>query len=54
MNLKEQINEALTARLMGDWTYNHKKFPRSDWRREVYEGNTQLGYCDWVIHNLES
>jgi len=26
----------------------HPKFPRRDWRHEVAEESTQLGYWEWV------
>jgi hypothetical protein len=26
----------------------------SDWQYEVRNGDTQLGYKDWVLHQLES
>ena len=30
------------------------KYPREDWRYEVGNGDTNLGYWDWVIHQWES
>jgi hypothetical protein len=30
------------------------KYPRSDWKHEVAEGNTNLGYWDWVTHAKEA
>jgi hypothetical protein len=29
-------------------------YPIDDWQREVAEGNTRLGYIDWVLSALES
>lgn len=29
-------------------------FPPEDWRYEVANGDTELGYHDWVEHKLES
>ena len=39
---------------LGDWTFEDEVFTREDWKYEVGNGDTQLGYYDWVIHNLES
>ena len=30
------------------------EFPRKDWRQEVGEESTQLGYWDWVEHQKEA
>ncbi len=30
-----------------------EEYPRLDWRREVRECNTNLGYWDWVYHQIE-
>lgn len=32
----------------------HPDFRRTDWKQEVSEGNTQLGYWDWVKHLVVS
>ena len=32
----------------------HKDFPVSDWRMQVTEGNTRLGYSEWVNHQVEA
>jgi hypothetical protein len=29
-------------------------FPYTDWQYDVANGDTKLGYDDWVLHNLES
>jgi hypothetical protein len=29
------------------------KYPVADWRHEVTEDNTRLGYLEWVIHQRE-
>jgi hypothetical protein len=31
-----------------------EEYPREDWKYDVVNGDTILGYWDWVIHNLES
>jgi hypothetical protein len=30
------------------------KYPLGDWRYDVSNDATRLGYADWVAHNLES
>ena len=32
----------------------NKQYPRKDWKYAVANDDTQLGYWDWVIHNLEN
>ncbi|GAB0154619.1 hypothetical protein [Marinobacterium sp. BA1] len=32
----------------------HPRYEREDWQHEAAEGNTQLGYWDWVMHALEA
>jgi hypothetical protein len=31
----------------------HSAFPREEWKREVIDGNTQLGYWEWVNHQID-
>lgn len=31
----------------------HPEHPRDDWRLDVYEGNTNLGYWEWVSARLD-
>jgi len=33
---------------------SHEEYTRAEWCDDVRIGDTQLGYWDWVIHNLES
>jgi hypothetical protein len=35
------------------WSEN-PKYPRSDWKHEVAEDNTNLGYWEWVLHTEEA
>ena len=37
----------------GVWS-EHPKYLRSDWQYEVTNGDTNLGYWDWVWHMIES
>lgn len=32
----------------------HPKYPKSDWEYEVKNGDTVLGYKEWVEHKIES
>lgn len=32
---------------------NHPDYPVSDWQREVAEGDTRLGYAEWVRAQME-
>jgi len=47
---KERIKAANKRR--GDWTYEDEEFTREDWRYDVANKDTQLGYFDWVKHNV--
>ena len=39
-----------------DWTQEHKEYHWSydDWQYDVNNGDTKLGYADWVARNYES
>lgn len=32
----------------------HPEWPKCDWRYDVANGDTRLGYWDWVSHNVEA
>ena len=51
---KARIKEATFARDNASWEYADLDYPREDWKNDVAAGDTQLGYFDWVIHNIES
>lgn len=38
---------------LGPWE-EHPEWDRSDWRQDVANGDTNLGYADWVRHQIES
>lgn len=42
------------ARWNGDWGYEDEAYPRSDWKYEVANNDTQLGYFDWVENHIEA
>jgi hypothetical protein len=48
-----QVLVALLQRKYGSWG-EHPTFTRSDWRDDVAAHDTQLGYWEWVQHNVES
>ena len=35
-----------------DFWIEHDEHTRADWRAEVADQNTQLGYWDWLFHKL--
>jgi hypothetical protein len=53
-NKKKRLEEAQQAKSNGAWNFEDEWFPREDWREDVRADGTQLGYFDWVIHNIES
>lgn len=34
--------------------YEHPDWLRADWQQDVNNGDTKIGYWDWVLHNIES
>lgn len=45
------LDEAQLRIAFGD---EHPDFPRDDWRYEVGNNDTVLGYWEWVEHQVES
>lgn len=37
-----------------DWWYDDPKFPVGDWQFEVANGDTRLGYRDWIANQREN
>ena len=54
LQLKAQLRSAYDAKEAGSWEYNNATYPRADWKTDIDNDGTQLGYFDWVIHKLES
>lgn len=54
MSKKNRLTEARWAKKNASWDYEDEIYPREDWKNEVANGDTQQGYFDWLIHNLES
>jgi len=36
------------------WTDENENWPRSEWQQDIANGDTQLGYWEWVEHNKEA
>jgi hypothetical protein len=51
---RKRFKEARWAKKNANWDYSDEEFTRSDWKDEVGRGDTQQGYFDWVLHQLES
>lgn len=49
-----RLKKARWAKRDASWDYEDELYTRDDWKSEVSNGDTQLGYFDWVIHNLGS
>jgi hypothetical protein len=32
---------------------NEERYPKGDWQYDVANGDTVLGYADWLAHNIE-
>jgi len=39
---------------MGAGPQESFRYPRADWQYEVRNGDTNLGYQEWVEHKIES
>ncbi len=44
--------QALTEKFGGIWS-EHPDYPAADWQYEVANGDTRLGYWDWVSHKKD-
>jgi len=42
------------ATLEARWGHEHFWYARAEWRHDVGDDNTRLGYWEWVAHNIES
>ena len=42
------------AQLLKDHDYDDPSWPKEDWRLEVANHDTRLGYTDWVLHQIEA
>ena len=43
----------LVAEADGDWWGERPYYPRREWRYAAFNGDTQLGYWEWVLHRIE-
>lgn len=46
----EEVAQLLRQNPQGE----HPQFPRFYWKKEVANGETQLGYWEWVSHCVEN
>jgi hypothetical protein len=57
MGIRKKIRKAIISKMRIDMIKNgveDEDFTMSDWRYDVANGDTKLGYVDWVLHNIES
>lgn len=45
--------EALIAECGGDVWGEHERYPRAEWKHEVADDSTHLGYWDWVVGQID-
>jgi len=43
-----------SVRIAPEFQTESPDYPISDWRYDVTNGDTRLGYWEWVSHNLEA
>lgn len=53
-SMADAIQEAIRAWADGDVWGEHPYYDRNDWRHDVRNEDTNLGYWEWVIHQIES
>lgn len=53
---RPETTHELAQRIRGGdpWQHEHPDYPKSDWRHEVANDDTLLGYWEWVEHQIES
>ena len=52
-NVRTEAVAALVVECGGDLWGKHPRFSRTDWRNEVENGDTMLGYWEWVLCRLD-
>jgi len=50
--MTDRLDEVSLIRQDNLWS-EYTDFPRCDWQYDVANGDTNLGYWDWVEHQLE-
>lgn len=53
VNERKGAMSKATATLEKKWGFEHPHYDRADWQHDVSEGNSRLGYWEWVQHALE-
>lgn len=46
-------NLSYAEELRSRYDYEHPQYTRDEWRQEVRDDNTLLGYWEWVAHRIE-
>ncbi len=54
MSKDKEIQKIVRETANDDWWGEHPDWTREEWRLEIAERNTQLGYWDWVFHLIEA
>jgi hypothetical protein len=49
-----RLKEARWSKKNARKEYEDEIYTRDDWKSDVANGDTQHGYFDWVIHNLQN
>ena len=52
-NIRTADVAAMVVECGGDLWGTHPQYPRTDWRYEVENGDTMLGYWEWVMCKLD-
>lgn len=48
------LEELKATWYVGERGWEHSQYPKADWRLDVCNDDTALGYWEWVLHNLEA
>lgn len=54
INSMDKVIRDVIAACGGDVNGESRPYPREDWRHEVENSDTNLGYWEWVVHAAES
>lgn len=53
LKLEIELHDDIDESYLESWE-SHATFTMEDWRNEVAEGNTRMGYIEWLSHKLEA
>lgn len=54
VNAYEAPEMMSAVEIAGKYPHGYPAFPPDDWKYDVANGNTKLGYYDWAAHMIES